>query len=297
MLLELANISKSFGKQEVLKDISFSVDEGEVLGFLGPNGAGKSTSMRIITGLLNADSGTVKVMGDYVNENTIELRKNIGYLPEHNPLYTDLYIKEYLDYVADSYGVKNKKSRIAELIEMTKLTREQHKKIGTLSKGYRQRVGLAQALIHNPKILILDEPMSGLDPNQLEEIRQLIKNISKGKTVLLSSHIMQEIEQTCSRVLILNKGILVADDNVLALASTTKEFHVSVEFLSVPTAEQIALFSAFELHEERGVYHFVSKEDIREKLFRISADNGLVILSMVLQKNSLEMSFRELTRD
>ncbi|MFV0506121.1 MAG: ATP-binding cassette domain-containing protein [Bacteroidales bacterium] len=296
MLLELDNISKSFGAQIVLSDVSFSIDKGEVVGFLGTNGAGKSTTMRIITGLINADCGIVRVMGEVVGESGAKLRKHIGYLPEHNPLYTDLYVREYLSYVADSYGVKGKKKRIAELVEMTKLTTEQGKKIGTLSKGYKQRLGLAQALMNNPKVLILDEPMSGLDPNQLEEMRSLIRHLSIGKTVLLSSHIMQEIEYTCSRVLIINKGSLVADKSIDKLATMKNKKYVEVEFLDELSFEEENLFFQFESIKQDGRHYvFVSERDIRSEVFRIASSNNLVILTMMLQKESLESSFKILT--
>lgn len=296
MLLELQNISKTFGEQKVLTDISFSVDEGEIVGFLGSNGAGKSTTMRIITGLLNADEGEVKVLGEPVGKNSIRTRNNIGYLPEHNPLYADLYVKEYLSYVADSYDVQNKSKRIAEIVEMTNLTKEQHKKIASLSKGYKQRVGLAQSLIHNPRILILDEPMSGLDPNQLVEMRSLIRNISKGKTLLLSSHIMQEIEMTCTRALIINKGCLVADNTIERLSEVKQKKNILVEFLSELSSEDKELFSKFDVAKQaNGSYLFVSEADIRSDIFRIASANNLVIMTMVLQKSSLESSFMHLT--
>ncbi|MFV0484117.1 MAG: ATP-binding cassette domain-containing protein [Bacteroidales bacterium] len=294
--MELQNISKTFGEQKVLTDISFSVDEGEIVGFLGSNGAGKSTTMRIITGLLNADEGEVKVLGEPVGKNSIRTRNNIGYLPEHNPLYADLYVKEYLSYVADSYDVQNKSKRIAEIVEMTNLTKEQHKKIASLSKGYKQRVGLAQSLIHNPRILILDEPMSGLDPNQLVEMRSLIRNISKGKTLLLSSHIMQEIEMTCTRALIINKGCLVADNTIERLSEVKQKKNILVEFLSELSSEDKELFSKFDVAKQaNGSYLFVSEADIRSDIFRIASANNLVIMTMVLQKSSLESSFMHLT--
>ena len=214
MIVETRNITKLFGKQKALDSISFSVNKGELVGFLGPNGAGKSTTMKIITGYLPQDEGDILIDGQKVSGQNLEYKKQIGYLPEHNPLYTDLYVKEFLEITAGFYHLKNKKQRIAEMIELTGLEIEQHKKIRALSKGYRQRVGLAQALIHDPSILILDEPTTGLDPNQLEEIRTLIRQISKEKTVILSSHIMQEVEAVCNRVLIINKGKIVADGNI-----------------------------------------------------------------------------------
>ncbi|MDO8951503.1 MAG: ATP-binding cassette domain-containing protein, partial [Draconibacterium sp.] len=206
MSVETRHITKLFGKQKALNEVSFSINKGELVGFLGPNGAGKSTMMKIITGFMPADSGEVVVNGQKIESKNLEIRKNIGYLPEHNPLYTDLYVKEFLEITAGFYKLKNKKHRVDEMVELTGLGDEQHKKIRALSKGYRQRVGLAQALIHDPSVLILDEPTTGLDPNQLEEIRNLIREISREKTVMLSSHIMQEVEAVCNRIIIINKG-------------------------------------------------------------------------------------------
>lgn len=214
MSIQVNNVTKLYGKQKALDDVSFEIMPGEVTGFLGPNGAGKTTMMRIITCFIPQTSGEVSVCGNDVVEKSIEVRKNIGYLPENNPLYPDMYVNEYLAFIAGIYKIKNVKSRVAEMIETTGLQIEQKKKIGALSKGYRQRVGLAQALIHDPKVLILDEPTSGLDPNQLTEIRNLIKETGKKKTVLLSTHIMQEVEAVCSRVIIINKGRIVADDSL-----------------------------------------------------------------------------------
>ena len=209
MSIEVTALSKSYGTQKALDNISFSVQKGEIVGFLGPNGAGKSTLMKILTTYINADSGTAVVNGFDVSRDENSVQKSVGYLPEHNPLYLDLYVKEYLAFNADVYKVA--KSRIQEVIELTGLTPESHKKIGQLSKGYRQRVGLANALLHNPDVLILDEPTTGLDPNQLVEIRQLIKNVGSDKTVFLSTHIMQEVEAICDRVIIIDKGVIVTD--------------------------------------------------------------------------------------
>ncbi len=214
MSVETRHITKLFGRQKALDDVSFSIIKGELVGFLGPNGAGKSTMMKIITGFLPPDGGEVVVNSQIVESKNLEIRRNIGYLPEHNPLYTDLYVKEFLEITAGFYKLKNIKKRVAEMVELTGLGDEQHKKIRALSKGYRQRVGLAQALIHDPSVLILDEPTTGLDPNQLEEIRNLIRQISREKTVILSSHIMQEVEAVCNRVIIINKGKIVADGGI-----------------------------------------------------------------------------------
>jgi ABC-2 type transport system ATP-binding protein len=211
MSIAIQKLNKYYGKQQALTDISFSLNKGEIVGFLGPNGAGKSTLMKIITSYLQQDSGKVQVCNLDTQEQDLQVKAKIGYLPEHNPLYTDMYIKEYLNFVGEIYKVKNLNSRIDEIIKQTGLSREQSKKIGELSKGFKQRVGLAAALIHNPEILILDEPTTGLDPNQLVEIRNLIKEVGEDKTVLLSTHIMQEVDKMCNRVIIINKGKIVED--------------------------------------------------------------------------------------
>lgn len=215
MSISIKNVSKFYGEQAALQSVSLNVKKGEVVGFLGPNGAGKSTLMKIITCYLPANEGKVKVCGEDVQEDSLSVRSKVGYLPEHNPMYLEMYIKEYLEFVAGIYN--SPKERVSEMIELTGLTPEQHKKIGELSKGYRQRVGLAAALIHNPEVLILDEPTTGLDPNQLAEIRALIKEIGKDKTVLLSTHIMQEVDKMCSRVVIINKGKIVDDQSIASL--------------------------------------------------------------------------------
>ena len=228
MSIEVNNISKSYGTQKALNAISFSIEKGEIVGFLGPNGAGKSTLMKILTTYLLADSGTALVNSHDVMTNTKAVQRSIGYLPEHNPLYLDLYIREYLAFNADVYQVP--KSRIEEVIQLTGLSPESHKKISQLSKGYRQRVGLANALLHNPDVLILDEPTTGLDPNQLMEIRNVIKNVGKDKTVFLSTHIMQEVEAICDRVIIIDKGQIVADKKLDKLISADAEQVIEVEF-------------------------------------------------------------------
>ena len=215
MSISIKNVYKFFGEQAALESVSLNIKKGEVVGFLGPNGAGKSTLMKIITCYLPANEGEVRVCGEDVKEDSLSVRSKVGYLPEHNPMYLEMYIKEYLEFVAGVYN--SPKERISEMIELTGLTPEQHKKIGELSKGYRQRVGLAAALIHNPEVLILDEPTTGLDPNQLAEIRSLIKEIGKDKTVLLSTHIMQEVDKMCSRVIIINKGKIIDDQSISSL--------------------------------------------------------------------------------
>ncbi|MBF90569.1 MAG: gliding motility-associated ABC transporter ATP-binding subunit GldA [Flavobacteriales bacterium] len=215
MSISIKNVCKFYGEQAALQSVSLNIKKGEVVGFLGPNGAGKSTLMKIITCYLPANEGEVRVCGENVQEDSLSVRSKVGYLPEHNPMYLEMYIKEYLEFVAGVYN--SQKERISEMIELTGLTAEQHKKIGELSKGYRQRVGLSAALIHNPEVLILDEPTTGLDPNQLAEIRSLIKEIGKDKTVLLSTHIMQEVDKMCSRVVIINKGKIVDDQSISSL--------------------------------------------------------------------------------
>ncbi|MFB0946840.1 MAG: ABC-2 type transport system ATP-binding protein [Spirosomataceae bacterium] len=216
MSITVQNLTKIYGTQRAIDSLNFTIKKGEIVGFLGPNGAGKSTTMKIITGFLSATEGSAEVEGLSVTEQPIEVKKRIGYLPEHNPLYVDMYVREFLNFMGSLYGIESKqlKNRVAEIIELVGLSVEQHKKIGQLSKGYRQRVGLAHALIHNPEVLILDEPTTGLDPNQLVEIRNLIKSIGKEKTVILSTHIMQEVEALCERVIIINKGCIVADRKV-----------------------------------------------------------------------------------
>jgi ABC-2 type transport system ATP-binding protein len=214
MSISINHITKLYGQQKALNDVSFNISSGEIVGFLGPNGAGKSTLMKIICCYLPPSEGTIKVCGLDVMEQSMEVRKKVGYLPEHNPLYLDMYVKEYLEFVGRFYHVQNLNKRVAEMVEMTGLTVEQNKKIGQLSKGYRQRVGLAQAIIHDPQVLILDEPTTGLDPNQLSEIRALIKELGKNKTVMLSTHIMQEVEAICERAIIINQGEIVADNSI-----------------------------------------------------------------------------------
>jgi len=223
MSLSVKNITKQYKKQIAVDDISFEIKSGEIVGFLGPNGAGKSTTMKIISCFIPPTKGTVTVCGFDVSKDDLKVKKKVGYLPESNPLYYDMYVKEFLSFIASLHKINNQKERIKEMIEMVGLQNEQHKKIGTLSKGYKQRVGLAQAMIHDPEVLILDEPTSGLDPNQIIEIRELIKNFGKDKTVLLSTHIMQEVESMCDRVIIINEGKLVADDSVESIKKGNKK--------------------------------------------------------------------------
>jgi len=297
MSIEVNNISKSYGAQKALDSISFSVKKGEIVGFLGPNGAGKSTLMKILTTYINADSGTASVNGSDVNANPKAVQQSVGYLPEHNPLYLDLYVKEYLAFNADVYKVA--KSRIEEVITLTGLTPESHKKIGQLSKGYRQRVGLANALLHNPDVLILDEPTTGLDPNQLVEIRQLIKNVGKDKTVFLSTHIMQEVEAICDRVIIINNGKIVTDkqlDNLM----TEKEQVLEVEFDFKVEEQLIAkipnLVSYKNIHDMTWELVFVAEGDMRPVVFDFANTNGLRTLQLNQKNKNLEAVFREMTK-
>lgn len=297
MSIEVTQISKSYGTQKALDNISFTVNKGEIVGFLGPNGAGKSTLMKILTTYISADEGTAKVNGFDVNTNTLEVQKSVGYLPEHNPLYLDLYVREYLTFNADVYKVA--KSRIEEVIALTGLTPESHKKIGQLSKGYRQRVELATALLHNPAVLILDEPTTGLDPNQLVEIRDLIKNIGKDKTVFLSTHIMQEVEAICDRVIIINKGKIVADNNIENLVQEITEQIIEVEFdKTVETAllSQLTSLKSFTQTGTTWELVFETEQDMRPAIFDFAQNNGLKTLQLSLKSKNLESVFREKTR-
>ncbi|GAA0874124.1 gliding motility-associated ABC transporter ATP-binding subunit GldA [Wandonia haliotis] len=302
MSIEVSNLQKFYGEQAALGGISFKVKTGEIVGFLGPNGAGKSTTMKIITGFIPASDGKVKVCGLDVEENSMAVRRKIGYLPEHNPLYLDMYVKEYLDFVADVYKISNKRERIAEMIQLVGLEREQHKKIGALSKGYRQRVGLAQAMIHDPEVLILDEPTSGLDPNQLVDIRKLIKKIGKTKTVMLSTHIMQEVEAICDRVVIINNGQIVADNSAKELQHQQNEQVIIVEFDEEVSVSRNELKKIPGVQQVRKVEESTSwllqsnKEgDLRKIVSRHAAQNDWLIISLKVEEKSLEQVFKELT--
>lgn len=298
MSIEVQNISKSYGTQKALDKVSFSVKKGEIVGFLGPNGAGKSTLMKILTTYLNADEGVAKVNGSDVTKAQIEVQQSVGYLPEHNPLYLDLYIREYLAFNADVYKVA--KSRIEEVIELTGLTPESHKKIGQLSKGYRQRVGLATALLHNPEVLILDEPTTGLDPNQLVEIRNVIKNVGKDKTVFLSTHIMQEVEAICDRVIIIDQGKIVTDKKLDKLVAEEKEQIIEVEFDKAVTNETLATLANLKTYQNNGdnlwLLTFNTEEDMRPNIFDFAQANGLKTLQISLKSKNLEQIFREKTK-
>ncbi len=301
MSVETRQITKLFGKQKALDEVSFLIKKGELVGFLGPNGAGKSTMMKIITGFLPPDGGEVVVNGQKVESKNLEIRRNIGYLPEHNPLYTDLYVKEFLEITAGFYKLKNIKKRVAVMVELTGLGDEQQKKIRALSKGYRQRVGLAQALIHDPSVLILDEPTTGLDPNQLEEIRNLIREISREKTVMLSSHIMQEVEAVCNRVIIINKGKIVADGgiNEIKAGKINRKQVIVVEFsapvpknnlLSVPGVQDAVLNGKHWELESSGA------NDIRPAIFQFAVESNLTLLTLHEKQQNLENVFHQLTQ-
>ena len=302
MSIETRNISKLFGKQRALDKVSISVEKGELVGFLGPNGAGKSTFMKIITGYLPPDSGEVLINGNVVTTESLNYKKDIGYLPEHNPLYPDLYIKEFLEISAGFYGLKNVKKRVAEMIELTGLGIEQHKKIRALSKGYRQRVGLAQALIHDPSILILDEPTTGLDPNQLEEIRNLIRMISREKTVILSSHIMQEVEAVCNRVIIINRGKIVADGGIAEVksGSLSQKQVVIAEFKEAVNENQLMGLNGVNHVSKSGnlwEIEAISDVDIRPAVYAFAVENKLTLLTLFQKQQNLENVFHQLTQN
>lgn len=301
MSIVVNNVVKEFGQQKALKGVSFSISSGEIVGFLGPNGAGKSTMMKIISGLLPQSAGEVEVCGINNGDYNEAFRRKIGYLPEHNPLYLDMYVKEYLLMVAELYKLSNRKQRVAEMIELTGLNLELHKKIGTLSKGYRQRVGLAQALIHDPEVLILDEPTTGLDPNQILEIRKLIKTVGKEKTVMLSTHIMQEVEAICERVIILNRGELVIDhpSTDLSKLEAGNSSSVFVEFDRTPnikTLEALQGVSGIQQLSEREL-QITAQTDVRKAVFKCAVDSGLTILTMTRNEQNLESVFHGLTKE
>jgi ABC-2 type transport system ATP-binding protein len=302
MSISVENVSKVFGSQKTLHEVSFVVNSGEIVGFIGPNGAGKSTLMKIICSLMTPTTGEVKINGISVSLNSNEIRKLLGYLPENNPLYPDLYIQEFLHYVAGLYGLgKRIHKRVREVIGLTGLDPEMHKKIGVLSKGYRQRVGLAQAILHDPEILILDEPTTGLDPNQIVEIRSLISSLGKEKTVILSTHIMQEVEAICQRVIIINKGQIVANDltgNIsrhsgLESHTTIVEFREEINPEILRDLQGIKGFR--QLRSGTWLIETTGDSDIREELFRLAVKNSLVILSLHRKDRKLEDVFRELT--
>ncbi|MDX5436832.1 MAG: gliding motility-associated ABC transporter ATP-binding subunit GldA [Pontibacter sp.] len=304
MSVEVKNLTKIFGTQRAVDDISFTVQQGQILGFLGPNGAGKSTTMKIATCYLPPTSGTVLVNGYDVVQDPIAVRRNVGYLPEHNPLYLDMYVHEYLNFIASIYGLKGKhaKARVQEMVELCGLTIEQGKKIGALSKGYRQRVGLAQALVHDPQVLILDEPTTGLDPNQIVDIRALIKQIGQNKTVIFSTHIMQEVAAICDRVVIINRGKLVADSDVASLKAGGRNEKVTLVEFEAPV--NVALLQSIPgvvvVEQAQGhTYRITSNRDadVRSNVFRIAAEQNWPLVGLRQEENSLEKIFQQLTKN
>lgn len=300
MSIEIKNVTKIYGLQKALNDVSFTVNKGEILGFLGPNGAGKSTLMKIVTCYIPPTEGTVIVDGYDVREDSLEIRKRVGYLPEHNPLYLDMYVKEYLTFIAGVHKLSKKKEKVSNVVDLVGLGLEQNKKIGQLSKGYKQRVGLAQALIHDPKVLILDEPTSGLDPNQLADIREVIKNIGKEKTVMFSSHIMQEIEAICDRIVIINRGNLIVDkDAIQMMNSNANQQIVKVEFESVVSKTELKSIKGVDKVKqlEGNSWQLTStkSEDLRVEISKFAASKGLLVLSLQKETQKLENIFKELT--
>lgn len=301
MSIEIKAVSKLYGEQKALDNVSLSIKSGEIVGLLGPNGAGKSTLMKIITCFIPPTTGEVTINGHNIESDSLKIKKVVGYLPESNPLYMEMYIKEYLEFVAAIHKIPDAKKRIKEIIELTGLSQEQHKKIHQLSKGYKQRVGIAQALLPSPEVLILDEPTSGLDPNQLVDIRNLITEIGKEKTILLSTHIMQEVEAVCDRVIIINKGKIVADDSTRNLTSQhSKTAVISVEFDGEMNQKELGNLSGIEKVMHINHYNWIiessSKEDIRSSLFKLAVKKNVSILSMNLEKESLETVFHRLTK-
>ncbi|RMG77855.1 MAG: gliding motility-associated ABC transporter ATP-binding subunit GldA [Bacteroidetes bacterium] len=300
MSIYVKHITKLYGEQKALDNVSFEIRPGEIVGFLGPNGAGKSTMMKILTCFIPQTYGKAEVCGYDVGEQSIEVRKNIGYLPEHNPLYLEMYVKEYLLFVSGLYKVPNAEARVKEMINLVGLEIEQHKKIGALSKGYRQRVGLAQAIIHNPKVLILDEPTTGLDPNQIIEIRNLIKKIGKEKTVMMSTHIMQEVEAVCDRVIIINRGKIVADDATDNIRKSAKnKLELTVEFSSdidLQLIEKIDGVRKVEKHHNIYKISTAPDKDIRKDIFLLAKEQNVFLLTLSQKENKLEDIFKELTQ-
>jgi ABC-2 type transport system ATP-binding protein len=303
MSIQIKNLTKNYGQQAALKNISFEVDRGQIVGFIGPNGAGKSTTMKIITGIIPATEGDVFVNGLKVGEDSLKIKHMMGYLPENNPLYTDMFVREYLSYAAGHYNLKaDRKERIEQIISETGLLSECHKKISALSKGFRQRVGLAQALIHNPEILILDEPTSGLDPNQIVEIRNLISKIGKEKTLILSTHIMQEVEAICDRVIIIKQGEIVADGKPSEIGFNTGidketlllEFDRKPDSAKIETIEGVLKIKL--LSENQILIETDHSKDMRPVLFNFAVSEGLTVLSMQKKEMSLEEVFQELTK-
>jgi ABC-2 type transport system ATP-binding protein len=297
MSIKVTSVSKNYKAQKALHKVSFSAEKGQIIGFLGPNGAGKSTLMKILTGFIKPNEGAVFIDGIDVLQNPIGAQKTIGYLPEHNPLYADMYVREYLQFQASIFKVA--KSQVEICIEKVGLTSEAHKKINELSKGYQQRVGIAAAILHNPKVLILDEPTTGLDPNQIVEIRALIKELGKDKTVLFSTHIMQEVEAVCDRVIIIKKGEILVDKKLAELQDSKEQviavtFNISIDEVFFKKLSN--LISATSLSENSWELTFDSEEDMRSKIFDLAQENNFKILGLISQNKNLETLFREVTK-
>ncbi len=300
MSIAVNNLTKTYGSQLAVNHISFTVNKGEIVGFLGPNGAGKSTTMKMITGYIDADAGEVAVCGITVSPQQVETKKKIGYLPESNPLYTDMYVKEYLAFIAGVHKVTDINKRVNEVINLVGLTPESGKKTGQLSKGYKQRVGLAAALVHDPEVLILDEPTSGLDPNQIIEIREVIKRLGRNKTVLFSSHIMQEVEAVCDRVIIINKGNIVADNKLADLKkSSGNSQQVMVEFkekMNIELLKQLDGVIDVRCDQEQiFIIQCSNAEHVKKQLLQVSINQNLNILSLTSETQNLESVFKSLT--
>ena len=301
MSIKVEGLSKIYSTQKAIDNISFEAHEGQITGLVGPNGAGKSTTMKILTASLTSDGGTAHVCGHNVSEEDLKVKSIVGYLPEHNPLYPTMYVKEFLKFVAKIHKLDNPSQRIDEVIEAVGLSKEKHKKISSLSKGYRQRVGIAQAIIHDPKVLILDEPISGLDPNQIQEIRQLILNLKKDKTIIFSSHILQEVESICDKIVILNEGVIVADDELTLLNKDySQAVGIELELLRPIEVELISkIDSTLKIIRTEGSHYILeigSGKDIREALFDMAVANNNKILSMGMRKKNLENFFKSVTK-
>ena len=301
MSIHVRNISKIYGEQKAIDNVSFDAEEGEIIGLIGPNGAGKTTTMKILTGYMPQSEGDVEIYGHDIKTADLEIKKLTGYLPEHNPLYGSMYVKEYLTFVCRVHKLDNIKQRIEGVIEQVGLTREKHKKISALSKGYKQRVGLAQAIIHQPKVLILDEPISGLDPNQLIEIRSLIKSLSKDRIIIFSSHILQEIESICDKVIILDKGKIIKDDTITDLNAAAQDvINMKLSFLNIVDFKSLKTLSGLTdievLNDKQCVVRYLVQEDPRVRIFDWAVDNNNKILEMTPLQESLESIFKSVTQ-
>lgn len=300
MSIEVKELTKTYGQQLAVNNINFKINNGEIVGFLGPNGAGKSTTMKMICCYLSPTSGDVFVNGESIKNNPLKIKSELGYLPENNPLYEEMYVKEFLGFIAQIHKIKDTKQAVNEVIEKVGLSKEAHKKIEQLSKGYQQRVGIAQAIIHNPKVLILDEPTSGLDPNQLDEIRHLIKELGKDKTVMLSTHIMQEVESICDRIIIINNGEMVADQDLEnQLSKTEKEQVVAVEFDKIISKEKLLTASKnlkVKKANQQWIVAYKGKEDLRLLISTFAQNNDLFILEIKKHSDKLEDLFKKLTK-